>query len=117
VPHECHNNTGRFVSENPGHKVVRGWMVFDHNKTTEALWPFCNFAAHSVVESPGGRLFDVTPVAPALDPQLTDPARRMRIFMRPAERVHGVVARPEPVVRYLDLNFGGDDRGRSCCLI
>jgi hypothetical protein len=59
--HECHNNTDRWVLENPGHKSVRGWMVFDWHQTTAGWWPICHFAAHSVVERPDGSLFDLTP--------------------------------------------------------
>jgi hypothetical protein len=50
--HECHNNVERWVSEHPDHKAVRGWLVFDL---------LGRFTAHSVVEAPDGRLFDLTP--------------------------------------------------------
>jgi hypothetical protein len=50
--HECHNNVDRWVLEHPDHKPVRGWLVFNL---------LCRFTAHSVVETPDGRLFDLTP--------------------------------------------------------
>jgi hypothetical protein len=59
--HECHSNTDRWVRENADHKVVRGWLIFDLNQTSKGLVPFCRFTAHSVVETPDGRLFDLTP--------------------------------------------------------
>jgi hypothetical protein len=54
----CHINVDRFVSEHPDHKSVRGWLVFD---LTKLLLPLCRFTAHSVVETPDRRLFDLTP--------------------------------------------------------
>jgi len=59
--HECHNNVDRWVLENPDHKSVRGWLVFDFNKTSQGWWPVCRFTAHSIVETADGRLFDLTP--------------------------------------------------------
>jgi hypothetical protein len=59
--HDCHSNTDRYVRDHPDHKSVRGWMIFDYNKTTQGWWPVCRFMAHSVVEAPDGRLFDITP--------------------------------------------------------
>jgi hypothetical protein len=50
--HECHNNVDRWVSENPDHKAVRGWLFFNM---------LLRFTAHSVVEAPDGRMFDLTP--------------------------------------------------------
>ena len=50
--HECHNNVDRWVLEHPDHKAVRGWLVFNLLN---------RFTAHSVVETPDGRLFDLTP--------------------------------------------------------
>jgi hypothetical protein len=58
---DCHINAGRWVLEHPDHKVVRGWMVFDYNQISEGLHPVCRFTAHSVVETPDGRLIDLTP--------------------------------------------------------
>jgi hypothetical protein len=61
------------VSEHPVHKSVRGWLVFDltgneigRRMLSLALrlpvpLPLCRFTAHSVVETPDGRLFDLTP--------------------------------------------------------
>jgi hypothetical protein len=59
--HQCYVNNDRFCSENPGHKSVYGWLVFDFNRTSEGMWPVCRFTAHAVLEDPKGRLFDITP--------------------------------------------------------
>jgi hypothetical protein len=59
--HKCHNNVDRWVAQNPGHKAVRGRMVFDWNSTSQRWWPVCQFSAHSLVEDPDGRLVDITP--------------------------------------------------------
>lgn len=59
--HECHNNCDRYALDNPGFKTVRGWLVFDYNKTTEGWWPICRFTAHSVLEADDGTLIDITP--------------------------------------------------------
>jgi hypothetical protein len=50
-PHECHENVNRFVSENPGCKTIRGWISIDRRMRE----------AHSIVESPNGDRFDITP--------------------------------------------------------
>jgi hypothetical protein len=59
--HECHDNIRRWISENPDHKPVRGWLVFDLHRTSRGLMSVCRFTAHSVVEEPSGRLIDITP--------------------------------------------------------
>jgi len=59
--HECHINTDRWVMEHADHKAVRGWLVFDYNRITYGLFRICRFTAHSVVETPDGKLFDLTP--------------------------------------------------------
>jgi hypothetical protein len=61
IERDCHRNTDRWVMERADHKAVRGWMVFDFNRTSEGLLPNCRFTAHSVVETPDGKLFDLTP--------------------------------------------------------
>ena len=62
VEHACHNNTDRYVRENPGCKTIRGWLVFDFTLGASIGWPpFFRFTAHSVVEDADGRLFDLTP--------------------------------------------------------
>ena len=35
--HECHNNVDRWVLEQPDHKSVRGWLVFEWTKTKWAV--------------------------------------------------------------------------------
>jgi hypothetical protein len=69
----CHNNVDRWVLEHPNHKSVRGWLVFDwtENEIGRRMLsrmlrlpvplPLYRFTAHSVVEAPDGRLFDLTP--------------------------------------------------------
>jgi hypothetical protein len=62
--HECHNNVDRWVLEQPNHKSVRGWLVFEWNETARLILPMlplCRFTAHSVVEASDGRLFNLTP--------------------------------------------------------
>jgi len=54
---ECHINADRWVQEHRDHKTVRGWLVFDRLLGSR----LCRFNAHSVVEAPDGRLFDLTP--------------------------------------------------------
>jgi hypothetical protein len=58
---QCHQNAGLWARENPGWKVVHGWLIFDYEKTSRGLVPLVNFNPHSVVEDPGGERFDPTP--------------------------------------------------------
>lgn len=51
---QCHENVGRFVSENPGYEAVRGWISIN-------AWIR---DAHSIVEGPSGERFDITPFEP-----------------------------------------------------
>jgi hypothetical protein len=51
---KCHENVAQFVSENPGHKAIRGWICIDK-------WIR---DAHSIVEGPAGERFDITPFEP-----------------------------------------------------
>lgn len=53
---ECHQNVDRYVLENRGFTAVRGWVTIPSLGTTAR-------AAHSVVMSPDGDLFDITPFA------------------------------------------------------
>jgi hypothetical protein len=63
--HWCHENVDRWVLEHPDHRPVRGWLVFDWTGNELGVrilsLPLCRFTAHSVVETPDGRLFDLTP--------------------------------------------------------
>ncbi len=59
--HQCHKNADLWVLNNPGHRAVRGWLVFDFNYTSCGLIPFVQLQAHWVVESPDGTLLDITP--------------------------------------------------------
>jgi hypothetical protein len=56
IANDCHNNTDRFVLENPGFKSVRGWRVFDYSDLG-----FFRFMSHSVISAPDGHLFEITP--------------------------------------------------------
>jgi hypothetical protein len=49
----CHVNVERWVTENPQHKAVRGWLV-----TSGFL-----LDRHSVIVDEHGELFDITPIA------------------------------------------------------
>lgn len=57
APRWCHDNVDRWVQENPGSKIVRGWVLFD----LVGLDGVFQFTAHSVVEQPDGTLIDITP--------------------------------------------------------
>ena len=61
--HECNNNVDRWVLEQPNHKSVRGWLVFDWTVVHQFFpeIPLYRFTVHSVVEAPDGRLFELTP--------------------------------------------------------
>lgn len=62
LEHQCYLNNDRWCRENPGHKSICGWLVFDFNRDSEGLWPVCRLTAHSVIEDPAGNLFDLTPI-------------------------------------------------------
>ena len=53
----CHQNVDRWVRENPGTNVVRGWVDYMPAVTGRML------TAHSVVQDTDGNLLDITPVA------------------------------------------------------
>ena len=52
LQNKCHENVARWITENPNHLAVRGWLV-----TSGFL---CD--KHSVVQSADGALFDITPL-------------------------------------------------------
>lgn len=58
---DCHQNAGIWARDNPGLKVIHGWMVFDHEKTSNGLVPLVNFNPHSIIEVDDGERYDVTP--------------------------------------------------------
>jgi hypothetical protein len=53
---ECHRNVERWVEENPGTSVVRGWVTYADYGVAIGL------TAHSVVRGADGQLFDITPL-------------------------------------------------------
>jgi hypothetical protein len=54
---QCHQNATRWVAENEGHSVVRGWLPYlSCGPDFRVLTP------HSLVRGPDGGLFDITPV-------------------------------------------------------
>jgi hypothetical protein len=53
----CHDNVDRWVKENLGTSVVRGWVDYMPSVNGVLL------AAHSVVRGIDGKLFDITPLA------------------------------------------------------
>ena len=57
VEQDCHGNVEVWCKAHPGHKPVRGWLVFERYSRPG----FCRFIAHSVVEDEQGQLFDPTP--------------------------------------------------------
>lgn len=52
----CHQNVGRWVEENTGTTVVRGWVTYADYGLSIGL------TAHSVVRDPDGQLIDITPL-------------------------------------------------------
>lgn len=57
----CHYNADAWARDNPGCKVVHGWIVFDHERTSFGLVPLVNFNPHSIIETDDGERYDVTP--------------------------------------------------------
>lgn len=53
----CHANVDRWVRENPGTNVVRGWVDYMPAVNGRML------TAHSVVRNTDGNLLDITPLA------------------------------------------------------
>jgi len=53
----CHENVDRWVKENPGTSVVRGWVDYMASVNGQML------TAHSVVRTSDGNLLDITPLA------------------------------------------------------
>jgi hypothetical protein len=58
---QCHRNAGVWARDNPGWKVVHGWLVFDHQKASFGLLPLVQFNPLSVVEDSNGVRVDPTP--------------------------------------------------------
>lgn len=54
----CHDNVDRWITERPGTKAVRGWLIVD---TSSNGYNSMFFDAHSVVELEDGTLIDITP--------------------------------------------------------
>ncbi|WP_157158015.1 hypothetical protein [Bradyrhizobium genomosp. III] len=60
--HDCHRNVDLFVSQNAGHRTVRGWLIFDfRNLFLLGLQPIVRFTAHSLIENEQGQKIDITP--------------------------------------------------------
>jgi hypothetical protein len=55
--HECHDNVAFWVEPNPGYRHVGGFLYFDWH----GLLPTVRFNAHSLVEAPDGKLYEITP--------------------------------------------------------
>ncbi len=58
---ECHQNAGTWARDNPGWKVVHGWLVFDYEHATSGLLQQVWVNPHSVVQNPDGKHVDPTP--------------------------------------------------------
>jgi hypothetical protein len=58
---QCHQNAGKWARDNPGWKLIHGWLVFDYEKTSRGIIPQVSFNPHSVVEDEGGARIDPTP--------------------------------------------------------
>ena len=52
----CHQNVDRFIKENSGYKVVRGWVTYADFGLSVGL------TAHSVIQDRDGQLIDITPL-------------------------------------------------------
>ena len=57
-PKQCHDNVTRVVLENDGYTAIRGWLFIDCRPSGS---PHVRFLAHSVIETPDGRVLDITP--------------------------------------------------------
>lgn len=57
---QCHANVDHWVRHHPGHTAVRGWLAWASYGSNQI-----GYTAHSVVRSPDGEMFDITPT---LDP-------------------------------------------------
>ena len=57
TPKFCHANVETWVMRSPDYAIVRGWVVFDQSVLLRRF----QFAAHSVIGTPDGRLLDITP--------------------------------------------------------
>lgn len=55
-PGQCHQNCARWAEAHPGDRVIRGWL----DSSYQILPPTRQFSAHSVIETAGGDLLDVT---------------------------------------------------------
>lgn len=55
-PNACHANAERYVSENPGSRIVRGWLVSSFHDYGAV------FDRHSVVADAAGDLMEITPL-------------------------------------------------------
>lgn len=53
LPAQCHQNVDQYLKRYPDCHPVRGWLICNH-------WTFWRFVAHSLVETPCGRLVDIT---------------------------------------------------------
>lgn len=54
-PNCCHDNVDIWLTRNPSHKAIRGFLVLDY-------WLFVGMAAHSAVELEDGTLAEITPL-------------------------------------------------------
>ncbi len=53
--HRCHENVATWVRAHSHWRPVRGWVVYEESERSYGL------TAHSVVQSPDGKLYDITP--------------------------------------------------------
>ena len=56
-PNCCHENVGKWTTENPSHRAVRGWLV---EKVGSECYSVFYFSAHTVVEKEIGSLWEIT---------------------------------------------------------
>ena len=60
---KCHDNVTYWVTQNPKHKCVRGWMLMDLRMAgLLGQAPRIELLAHSIIQDENGTCFDITPV-------------------------------------------------------
>jgi hypothetical protein len=64
IANRCHESATTWAANNDGWVAVRGWLVFDYTALAllvPNLPRVVRFNAHSMVQDPDGKLWDITP--------------------------------------------------------
>jgi hypothetical protein len=59
-PRFTHDNVNIWVRRSPECRAVRGWVIFDFSTNPTFRVGFVRLAAHSVIEAPDGKPWDIT---------------------------------------------------------